>query len=76
MEIKKLSKRELAVLKLIQKGYKNKTISKELGLNEKTVSTYVARIKKKLNVPLGYNSHYMVSKAVKLKILEEVELFD
>ncbi|WP_339918208.1 helix-turn-helix domain-containing protein [Yeosuana marina] len=76
MEIVKLSKLELVVLKFIQKGYKNKTISKELGLNEKTVSTFVARIKKKMDVTSGYNSHYIVSKAVKLKILDAVELFD
>ena len=47
---KKLSNREAEVLKLITTGKKNKEISKELAINEKTVSTYKARLMKKLNV--------------------------
>ncbi|WNH08230.1 response regulator transcription factor [Thalassobellus suaedae] len=37
---KKLSTREAEVLKLLTIGRKNKEISKELNINEKTVSTY------------------------------------
>ncbi len=47
---KKLSTREIEVLKLISTGRKNKEIAKELNINEKTVSTYKARLMKKLNV--------------------------
>lgn len=47
---KKLSTREVEVLKLLSSGKKNKEIAKELNINEKTVSTYKARLFKKLNV--------------------------
>ena len=47
---KKLSTREAEVLKLLTLGKKNKEISKELNINEKTVSTYKARLMRKLKV--------------------------
>lgn len=47
---KRLSAREVEVLKLLSSGKKNKEIARELGINEKTVSTYKARLYKKLNV--------------------------
>ncbi|NRA94190.1 MAG: response regulator transcription factor [Psychroserpens sp.] len=47
---KRLSTREVEVLKLLSSGKKNKEIAIELGINEKTVSTYKARLFKKLNV--------------------------
>ncbi len=47
---KKLSTREVEVLKLLSSGRKNKEIAIELEINEKTVSTYKARLLKKLNV--------------------------
>lgn len=47
---KRLSTREVEVLKLLSTGKKNKEIALELDLNEKTVSTYKARLFKKLNV--------------------------
>ncbi|MDH7911825.1 response regulator transcription factor [Winogradskyella sp. SYSU M77433] len=47
---KKLSTREVEVLKLLSIGRKNKEIAEELDINEKTVSTYKARLFKKLNV--------------------------
>jgi len=47
---KKLSTREVEVLRLLSIGKKNKEIAKELDINEKTVSTYKARLFKKLNV--------------------------
>lgn len=47
---KKLSMREVEVLKLLSSGRKNKEIALELEINEKTVSTYKARLMKKLNV--------------------------
>lgn len=47
---RKLSTREIEVLKLISSGRKNKEIASELNINEKTVSTYKARLMKKLQV--------------------------
>ncbi|TCK65221.1 LuxR family two component transcriptional regulator [Winogradskyella wandonensis] len=47
---KRLSTREVEVLKLLSIGKKNKHIADELDINEKTVSTYKARLFKKLNV--------------------------
>lgn len=47
---KRLSTREVEVLRLLSSGKKNKEIAQELDINEKTVSTYKARLFKKLNV--------------------------
>ena len=47
---KKLSTREIEVLKLISSGKRNIEISHQLNINEKTVSTYKLRLMKKLNV--------------------------
>lgn len=47
---KRLSTREVEVLKLLSSGKKNKEIAQELQINEKTVSTYKARLYRKLNV--------------------------
>lgn len=47
---KKLSTREVEVLKLLSNGRRNKEVAEELDINEKTVSTYKARLMKKLNV--------------------------
>ena len=44
----RLSKQEKKVLELIVKEYKNGEIAKELGLDEKTVSTYKLRLLTKL----------------------------
>ncbi len=47
---RKLSSREIEVLKLLSSGKKNKEVAEGLEINEKTVSTYKARLMKKLNV--------------------------
>ncbi|MCM5661488.1 response regulator [Galbibacter mesophilus] len=47
---RKLSTREIEVLKLLAAGRRNKQVAEELQLNEKTVSTYKARLMRKLNV--------------------------
>ena len=47
---RKLSSREIEVLKLLASGKKNKEVANGLDINEKTVSTYKARLMKKLNV--------------------------
>jgi DNA-binding NarL/FixJ family response regulator len=45
----KMSKRETQVLKLLVGGHSNKQISEELGISDKTVSTYKLRLMRKLN---------------------------
>lgn len=47
---RKLSTREVEVLKMLATGKRNKDVALGLGLNEKTISTYKARLMKKLNV--------------------------
>ncbi|AXG69784.1 response regulator UvrY [Kordia sp. SMS9] len=47
---RRLSTREVEVLKLLASGKRNKHVAEELNLNEKTVSTYKARLMRKLNV--------------------------
>ena len=46
----KLSKREIEVLRLIVKGYRNIEISNELYIHQKTVNTYKSRLMNKLGV--------------------------
>ncbi len=46
---KKLSTRETEVLNLLSTGKRNKDIAEALDINEKTVSTYKARLLKKLD---------------------------
>ena len=45
---RKLSSREVEVLKLLASGKRNKEVAEGLNLNEKTVSTYKARLMKKI----------------------------
>jgi DNA-binding NarL/FixJ family response regulator len=62
---KRLSTREVEVLKLLSSGKKNKEIAEELQINEKTVSTYKARLYKKLNVT---NLVDLISQAKQLEL--------
>ncbi|MDP5078793.1 MAG: response regulator transcription factor, partial [Nonlabens sp.] len=50
LRFKKLSTREIEVLNLLSRGKRNKEISQDLNINEKTVSTYKTRLLKKLDV--------------------------
>lgn len=63
---RKLSSRELEVLRYLSAGKKNHEISEILGLNEKTISTYKLRLLNKLNVT---NLVDLVNKAKTLEIL-------
>ncbi|HLO72405.1 MAG TPA: response regulator transcription factor [Flavobacterium sp.] len=47
---KKLSTREIEVLRYLNNGKKNKEVAQILGLDEKTISTYKLRLLAKLNV--------------------------
>jgi len=63
---KKLSNREIEVLRYISEGKKNNEISKLLNLNEKTVSTYKLRLLQKMGVT---NVIALINKAKSLEIL-------
>ncbi|OYU80465.1 MAG: DNA-binding response regulator [Flavobacterium sp. BFFFF1] len=63
---RKLSSREIEVLRYLSDGKKNNEIAKLLDLNEKTISTYKLRLLNKLNVT---NLVDLVNKAKKLEIV-------
>ena len=63
---RKLSNREIEVLRYLSDGKKNYEISKILNLNEKTISTYKLRLLQKLNVT---NLVDLVNKAKTLDIV-------
>ncbi len=63
---RKLSNREIEVLRYLSDGKKNNEISKLLDLNEKTISTYKLRLLQKLNVT---NLVDLVNKAKTLDIV-------
>ena len=68
----KLSRRESEVLSLFAMGKSNKTISEELKVSDKTVSTYKLRLLKKLNVKslvelVNFSKYYGIDPQVQLK---------
>ena len=63
---RKLSNREVEVLRYLSDGKKNNEIAKILNLNEKTISTYKLRLLTKLNVT---NLVDLVNKAKKMEIV-------
>ena len=63
---RKLSSREIEVLRYLSDGKKNNEIAKILNLNEKTISTYKLRLLNKLNVT---NLVDLVNKAKTLEIV-------
>jgi DNA-binding NarL/FixJ family response regulator len=48
--VPELSEREIEILRLIQRGYRNKEIAKELSLSTESVKTYIKRFFEKLRV--------------------------
>ena len=63
---RKLSNREIEVLRFLSDGKKNNEIARLLALNEKTISTYKLRLLTKLNVT---NLVDLVNKAKTLEIV-------
>jgi DNA-binding NarL/FixJ family response regulator len=63
---KKLSTREVEVLRYLNDGKKNKEVAEILGLDEKTISTYKLRLLAKLNVT---NLVDLLNKAKSLDII-------
>jgi len=59
--MKKLSKRETEIINLMSKGFNNKKISVLLEINQKTVSTYVQRIRTKLELEADSNAYIVVA---------------
>jgi DNA-binding NarL/FixJ family response regulator len=65
MSKKELSIREKEIISLMQRGFKNKNIASILYLKEKTVSTYIKRIKEKLGLDSDSNSYITVKTYLK-----------
>lgn len=63
--MKKLSRRETQVLNLLKEGNKNKAIANALTVNEKTISTYILRLRKKIGVEVHKNTYFLVTQARK-----------
>lgn len=63
---KKVSNREIEVLRYLNSGKKNKEIAQILGIDEKTISTYKLRLLTKLNVT---NLVDLLKKAKDLEII-------
>lgn len=63
---KKLSTREIEVLRYFSEGRKNKEVAIILGLDEKTISTYKLRLLQKLSVT---NLLDLINKAKQLEII-------
>ncbi len=62
-----LTKREMDVLRLMGKGYSNRSIARALGLSEATVKTHVERVFRRLEVN---DRTEAVVKAIRLRIIE------
>ena len=68
---KPLSKREHDLAILLKAGLKSKDAAKELGLNQKTIGTYLDRIYKKCGVGKDRNLYYVIKKADELGLLKQ-----
>ena len=66
--IENLSDRELEVFRLIGQGFKASEIGKQLFLSVKTIETYRARIKEKLDLP---NASALLQHAIKWAKMED-----
>ena len=58
----KLSPKEYQVADLLYRGFRNITIAKEMGLNQKTISTNVRRLYQKCNLSTEFNIHMLLIK--------------
>lgn len=72
--MKKLSQRETQIVNYMSKGFNNKTISLLISIDQKTVSTYVQRIRKKLELDKNCNAYLIVATFQKINfpVTEEV----
>lgn len=59
--MKKLSLREKEIITLMSKGHNNKEMSLLLKIDQKTISTYVQRVRLKLGLGKNANAYSIVS---------------
>ena len=69
----KLSNREYEVAVFMAKGFRNLRISKEMNLNEKTISTYMRRIYVKSGLAPEYNVHALIIRLMNMGLLRREE---
>ena len=67
MKVKKLSSRETSIINLMREGLPNNKIAEILEINQKTVSTYVQRLREKLNLEKNCNAYLIVTTYAKLQ---------
>lgn len=60
----KFAKREAEIIKAMEKGMRNREIATKLGINQKTISTYVKRIKDKVGLGKEANTYILVKTAL------------
>lgn len=65
----KLSKQEEKVVRFIKAGLKNKEIANVMNLSEKTVSSYIYRIYKKINLNRKANVIMLISRCIELGLI-------
>ena len=70
----KLSRREKMVFALLKEGHKNREIASALDLNQKTVSTYVKRLRSKAGVPDKFNTYKAIVEIEKCLVAEGNEI--
>ena len=76
MKKKQLSVREKEIIILMSKGYNNKAISEKLEIDQKTVSTFVQRIRLKLELSKESNAYAIVSKYQRINFPTTKEVND
>lgn len=74
MKTIELTKQEYKVALLIEIGHKNKKISLLMGISEKTVSTYIIRIYKRIKLPSENNVYVLVNELNRMRLLDEREV--
>ncbi|HMC01375.1 MAG TPA: LuxR C-terminal-related transcriptional regulator [Flavobacteriaceae bacterium] len=67
-----LSKRELEVVLMLRQGLRNKDIARKLHLVDKSVSTYIRRIYKKINLSPDLNIYALITTLEKKGIFEDL----
>jgi len=64
-----LSKREAEVMRNLAKGMKSREIGQIMSLNERTVGTFIKRIRKKVGIDSNRNLYVLVNHCVKKKYI-------
>jgi len=64
-----LSKREALVITCLSKGMKNIEISKIMGIQERTVGTFIRRVRDKVGIDSSKNIYTLVTHCIKNKYI-------